>query len=140
MGLYPTIEELKGDLIGDMTITDIEVTDEFKQKVENGEGPEGCDLATLEEMKGKKNPMKLTFDPTNATGGYVTMNDGDQMLFSYHDGKIEITITDDDNDMDGKIFIDATKKEDGTIVLGGKMYVDYMEGGVSVKGDVNVQK
>ncbi len=140
VGLYPAIEELKGDLIGDMTITDIEVTDEFKQKVENGEGPEGCDLATLEEMKGKENPMKLTFDPTNATGGYVTMNDGDQMLFSYHDGKIEITITDDDNDMDGKIFIDATKKEDGTIVLGGKMYVDYMEGGVSVKGDVNVQK
>ncbi len=140
VGLYPTIEELKGDLIGDMTITDIEVTDEFKQKVENGEGPEGCDLATLEEMKGKENPMKLTFDPTNATGGYVTMNDGDQMLFSYHDGKIEITITDDDNDMDGKIFIDATKKEDGTIVLGGKMYVDYMGGGVSVKGDVNVQK
>ncbi len=138
VGLYPTIEELKGDLIGDMTITDIEITDEFKQKVENGEGPEGCDLAALEEMKGKANPMKLTFDPTNATGGYVTMNDGDQMLFSYHDGKIEITITDDD--MEGKIFIDATKNEDGTIVLGGKMYVDYMGGGISIKGDVNAQK
>jgi len=135
---YPDIEELKGDSIGEMTITEIEITDEFKQKLENGEGPEGCDLATLEEMKGKKNPLKLTFDPTSDTGGQVTMSDGKSMPFSYYDGKIEVTIIDDD--ADGKIFLDATKKEDGTIVLDGKIYVDYLGGDISVKGDVNTQK
>ncbi|MEA3322759.1 MAG: hypothetical protein U9Q12_00910 [Patescibacteria group bacterium] len=140
VGMYPAIEDLKGDSIGGVTVTDIKITDEFRQKLENGEGPEGCDLAALEELKGKENPMKLTFNPTSATGGQVTMNDGDSMPFSYYDGKIEITIIDDENDMDGKIFIDATKKEDGTIVLDGKMHVDYMGGDISIKGDVNVQK
>jgi len=142
VGMYPEIDELKGDWGGTMIITDVIVSDEFREKIENGEGPEGCDLNMLEEMKGKKNPMNFTFDPTSDTGGQMLIKqddgDGKPMPFSYHDGKIEVTIIDDK--MDGKIWFDASKNEDETIKLDGNMHINIEGGEIAIKGDVNAQK
>jgi hypothetical protein len=138
---YPSIDELKGAYNGTATITDIEVSDEFRQKVENGEGPEGCDLNMLEEMKDKPNPMPLTINPTSKTGGQITFGDDEDakpMPFSYYDGKIEVDIIDDE--MNGKVWLDAVKNEDGTISMTGNMHVEMEEGGLIMKADMNAKK
>lgn len=142
VGMYPTIGELKGEWGGAMVITDVIVSDELREKIENGEGPEGCDLNMLEEMKGKENPMNFVFNPTSDTGGQMIIkqedSDGKPMPFSYYDGKVEVTIIDDK--MDGKIWFDASKNEDGTIKLDGNMHMDVEGGEIAIKGDVNAQK
>ena len=143
VGKYPTIDEIAGNWNGSMTITDFEVSDELKQKIENGEGPEGCDLNLLEQMKGKANPMNFKFNKTSETGGQLIIQgennqDNKPMPFSYHDGKIEVTIIDDK--AGGKMFIDAIKKDNGTIVLDGKANIKYTGGDLTVKADINAKK
>lgn len=138
---YPSIDELKGVYNGTATITDVKVSDEFRQKVENGEGPEGCDLNMLEEMKGKQNPMPLAINPTSKTGGQITFgenNDAKPMPFSYHDGKIEVDIIDDK--MNGKAWFDAIKNDDGTISMTGNMHIEMEGGDLTLKADMNAKK
>ncbi len=143
VGMYPTLDEISGDWKGAMTITDVKISDEFKQKLENGDGPEGCDIAMIEELKGKENPADFTFNKTSDTGGEMVMklegfDNPKPMPFSYHDGKVEVTIADDK--VDGKIFLDATKKDDGTIVLEGNMNAQYLGGDMTIKADISAQK
>jgi hypothetical protein len=136
IGMYPTIDELAGDWTGTLTITEVTASEEFKSQGNE----EGCDLAALEEMIGKTNPITLNIKPNNKTGGMVTIvtdEDAQPMPFTYNDGEFEAPIYQDK--ATGKIHLSATKNDEA-LAMNGSMYVSYGNDDVKVKATVSVTK
>lgn len=132
---FPKLSDLSGSWNGTITITEINISDAYRAKMESGEnGEKGCDLAALEEIKGKPNPLTFELKPTSDTGGvFIQYDDGDKKSypFTYNNGEIEVPISEDG--ADGKIYFTA-KKSDTGFSLDGGLYASYAGGDVTVKG------
>lgn len=139
--MYPALEELKGSWGGTMTVEEVIISDEFRAQLEAGEGPQGCDSATLEDLKGKENPLIFTIQPTNETGGQFVMKDEDgeekTFPFTYNDGKMEVSVIQDE--YNSTISLEAQKKDDG-LALDGSMSIKALGGLVVIKGGVGTTK
>jgi hypothetical protein len=138
---YPPLKELSGTWDGSITITDIIISDEYKAKVKEGKGEEGCDLTKLDELKGKVNPMKFELKPDGENGGMFVPVGGDggkAVPFTYKDGMIEVPLTQDK--AEGKMTFKAEKQPNGKFKLGGGMSVDYAGGQIKIKGSTTAQR
>lgn len=138
---YPPLKELSGTWNGSITISDIIVSDELKAKAKDGKLDEGCDLTALEELKGKANPIKFELRPDGENGGmFVPIGDNDAKPkpFTYKDGKISVSISEDKTE--GEMTFSAEKTKDGKFKLGGDMSVDYSGGQIKVKGTTSAQR
>jgi hypothetical protein len=141
VGLYPPLKDLAGTWDGSMVITDVIVSDEYKNKIKEGQGEEGCDLTKLDDLKGKSNPLKFDLKPNGKNGGmFVPIGDSDAkaMPFTYNNGEIEIPLNQDK--AEGKMFFKAEKNESGGFKMIGSMYIDYAGGQIKIKGNTSAQK
>lgn len=140
ISLYPTIDEIAGEWSGTLTLTEVIVSEAFKEKQASGEGEEGCDLISLEDLIGQPNPVTLKVNPTNATGGMVTMNtdsDGTPMPFTYNDGQFEAPISQDG--ANGALTLSVTKN-DNAFAMNGGAYISYGDDDIKVKASIVVTK
>jgi len=138
---YPPLKDLSGTWDGSITINDIIISDAYKEKVKDGKGEEGCDLAKLDEMKGKTNPMKFEIKPEGENGGMfipIGEDNAKAVSFTYRDGIIEIPLTQDK--MEGNITFKAEKQPNGKLKLGGAMDVRYAGEQIQIKGSTNAQR
>ncbi len=138
---FPPLKDLSGSWSGSMTITDVIMSDAFKSKMtaESGAPGEGCDVAMLEEMKGKPNPITFELKPTSDTGGMFVSSDEDAkpMPFTYENG--EIIIPFDEDGAKGEMRLKAEKTDKGFNMNGG-MSADYAGGEVTIKGTVGASR
>ena len=138
VSLYPTIDEIAGDWTGSMTITEVIVSEEFREDQAAGEA--GCDLAALEEMIGTSNPLTFKVEPTSETGGTATMTieqGGSPVPFTYHDGKLEAPINQEGTT--GNITLTATKEGNG-FAMSGSANMNYFDDNIKIKATIALTK
>jgi hypothetical protein len=143
--LFPTLKELEGNWDnGEMTITDVILSDEAKKMAEeakNGKKSEdGCDFAMdFNALKGKKSPMKFSIKPTGENSGTLVLNDGKKTT--------EIPIKYDQGNITGSYAAEGAtinfgwnaSKQDKGFSIGGGMDIDY-KGLIKIKSSVTASK
>lgn len=140
IGMYPKLSDLTGAWNGSMTITEVNISDAYRAQMASGGDQEGCDIAMIEEMKGKPNPMSFELKPTSETGGlFIPSGESDAkpMPFTYNNGEIEVPF-----DMDGArgtMYFKAEKTDSG-YAMNGNMHASYANGDVTVKGTTSASK
>jgi|GEM_PF-2053832 len=145
--LFPTLKELEGNWNnGQMTITDVILSDEAKKMAEdakNGKKSEdGCDFnMDFNALKGKVTPMKFSIKSTGENSGSLIMNNGKQSTtipITYDQGKITGSFSQEG--AVSTISWDASKNDDGKgFAIGGGMNVDY-KGLIKIKASVTASK
>lgn len=138
---YPPLKDLSGSWSGSMTITDVIISDAMKAKIneQGGKAGEGCDVALLEEMKGKPNPITFELKPTSETGGmFVSSEEGAKPIpFTYENG--EIVIPFNEEGATGEMRMKAEKTDKG-FAINGNMNANYAGGDVQIKGTVGASR
>lgn len=146
VSLYPTLKELEGAWSGQMTITDVIVSDELKkaqeeQKVSGKKEDEGCDLdIDFEKLKGKQSPMEFNLKASGETGGTLTIKNGDktsEVPITYDQGVLSGSFTQDK--AVATIAFDASKDDDDKPKIGGGLSIDY-KGMLKIKASVAASK
>ena len=145
--LFPTLKELEGNWNnGQMTITDVILSDEAKKMAEdakNGKKSEdGCDFnMDFNALKGKVTPMKFSIKSTGENSGSLIMNNGKQSTtipITYDQGKITGSFSQEG--AVSTISWDASKNDDGKgFAIGGGMNIDY-KGLIKIKASVTASK
>lgn len=136
---FPDLKDLAGKWDGgQMTITDVVASDQFKQDAKK----EGCDLSGIEAMKGKTQPISgMSFAPTGDNGGNMTFKGSDgksqTMPFTYVDGVITATYTDQGAAM--TITLNATE-DNGAYKVSGPMDINYKGGQLKITADMGASK
>lgn len=146
VSLYPTLKELEGAWSGQMTITDVIVSDELKkaqeeQKASGKKEDEGCDLdIDFEKLKGKQSPMEFNLKASGETGGTLTIKNGDktnEVPITYDQGVLSGSFTQDE--AVATIAFDASKDDDDKPKIGGGLSIDY-KGMLKIKASVAASK
>lgn len=146
VSLYPTLKELEGTWSGQMTITDVIVSDELKkaqeeQKASGKKEDEGCDLdIDFEKLKGKQSPMEFNLKASGETGGTLTIKNGDktsEVPITYDQGVLSGSFTQDK--AVATIAFDASKDDDDKPKIGGGLSIDY-KGMLKIKASVAASK
>jgi hypothetical protein len=125
----PELSEIEKELQGEMTITDVYVSEAARADL----AKQGCDVSSLEEKKGTKNPASVKVSPSGEDSGNIMFYLGEDPLsvpFVYEDG----------------VLTGSTKQEGATIDVTldynsdkptGSIEVNYLEGEASLKGDLS---
>lgn len=152
IGVYPTMEELQGDWIGEMTITHIAVFNEL------GSAPIGYDIQKIMSYQGNKNAFDFTVNSTSENTGTIVPYAGAQTIpfvytmipdFSPTITSISFTYNDiqdkghgqgsfDTGVVTGTIQIDVTKES--ILPMKGHVSVNLFDGYIVMSGDFVAQK
>ncbi len=154
IGVYPTIDELNGQWVGEMMITDVMIFHEL------GGAPVGYDEEKIEAMRGQKNPISFTLASTETETGKMTPLSGQSNIsmpfsytflpnfsdkitsanFTYRDiadkGKMSVVFAQDR--IKGSMQLYATK-EDGTL-LKGTTTAELFNGYIKISGEITAKK
>ncbi|MBI4836075.1 MAG: hypothetical protein HY817_02330 [Candidatus Abawacabacteria bacterium] len=138
-GGFPELKDLAGSWDqGQMVITEIEATPEARRAAKE----EGCDIALLEEEKGKINPMSITLTPTSDHGGTMTMKGAKDkkaqvVPFTYVDGVISGSF--EQSGAKTTIRMNVTQ-EDNAYSLSGPIEINYQGEGIKIFGNTKAAK
>ncbi len=154
IGVYPTIDELNGQWVGEMMITDVMIFHEL------GGAPVGYDEDKIEAMKGQKNPISFTLTSTGSQAGTMTPLSGQGGMsmpfaytflpnfsdkissasFTYRDitekGKMSVIFTQDR--IKGSMQLYATKDEGAS--LKGATTAELFNGYIKISGEITAKK
>ena len=139
---YPDLKELKGKWSGTITITDVYIAEDLKEKgnVETEEGE--CDLdINLEDLVGKANPFSMVISPTSESGGNMTIGVGDEddkvVPFTYSDGVINAPLNEEG--ATGSFSLNVTKTDSG-YSADGAANLSYAEGQAKITASIATTK
>lgn len=128
----PLLSEIAGSWPGSITITDVEITPEFRAQAKES----GCDIEEIEKSKGQVKPISMTINPTSETGGTIVMGvegeDNKTIPFTYADGKLSASMAEEGAALDFNMSFTAAESK-------GSMNMDYL-GGIKLKADMNLKK
>lgn len=154
IGVYPTMDELNGQWVGEMMITDVMIFHEL------GGAPVGYDEGKIKAMKGQKNPIAFILASTGSEAGTMTPSSGQGGMsmpftysflpnfsdkitsasFTYRDitdkGKMSVIFA--QGRIKGNMQLFATK-DDGTL-LKGTMITELFNGYIKISGEISAKK
>ncbi len=143
---YPDLENLKGDWGGAITITDVYVSEDLKQKSENNtekkDSEEGeCDFSmNLEDLIGQANPFSINISPSGENSGIISYGAGDEKrssTFSYQGGVISAPIS--EKGATGNMNLVISENEGGYSAEG-TVVISYEEGKAKITASVSLKK
>lgn len=140
---YPELKNLKGQWNGTITITNVHVSEELKQKSQdNSNAEEGeCDFSmNLDDLIGEESPFALNISPGGENSGTITLGSEDEKMtsnFTYQDGVISAPISQDE--ATGNITLNFSESENGYSAEG-PVKLSYKEGKASLTASVKVKK
>lgn len=143
--LFPELKELVGNWDnGEMTITDVILSDEAKKMQEaakNGKkSDDGCDFAMdFNALKGKKSPMKFSIKAAGENSGTLILNDGKkttEIPITYNQGAITGSYGEQGATM---TFNWNASKQDKGFAIGGGTDIDY-KGLIKIKSSITASK
>jgi len=129
----PHISEIAGTWPGTITVTEVSITPEFRQRADE----EGCDVTEVEESVDKVKPFSITITPTSETGGNIIMSGADtneqSIPFTYVNGVLKASMSESDASVNINMSFNRNQSN-GTVDL------DYLQGSMKVSAKVDVSK
>jgi hypothetical protein len=131
----PLLSEITGSWPGSVTINDVIISDELRAEAAKDEG---CDLKSIEELKGQTKPITVSISATSETEGFLIMSGGDmgegqQIPFTYNNGVLNAAMSQEGASMNFNMNFTGNKST-------GSMNIDYLNGGAKINGSMNLTK
>ncbi|MDX9970822.1 MAG: thrombospondin type 3 repeat-containing protein [Candidatus Gracilibacteria bacterium] len=125
----PPLSEVEKDLEGELTITEVNVTEEARRELT----AQGCDVQSLEEKEGTKSPTQVKLQPkTEDTGTMYLYSQGEEINvpFVYEDGVIQGSSNNEGAKVEINMDFNSGKPT-------GDLHIEYLEGQVELNGELS---